>query len=304
MNAKTLLPAVVAACSLFTAGCTTPSFQEPDAPITFVQVSDTHNGLPLHAYRFKTAIEKINSLPFDVDLVVHTGDFASDNLYNEKVGVAISNMLSQIEAPLLCVPGNHDLSYRSSDPAARYAETVEMYRKYIGEFGQVHEAKGAVFIAVYTESLRKKELPAIPGFDPLGWLEGELRKADGKPVFIFTHVADGQDFYNNELHDGWPDENRDAWRKLLVSYGNVKGVFCGHYHRDELQQNETGIPVHVGNAIASFWGRQASFRVYTYADGMISFRTVYIEDPPPETAINPDGTEVGPSGDSEPASEE
>ena len=271
------------------AGCATQERLHPaDGPITFVQISDTHHGMDLHAYRFRDAIEKINNLPFDIDIVVHTGDFSSDNLFIEPNAVAVSNMLSLIKYPLISVAGNHDFSYRSDEPAKRYAECVEMYRKYIGELGQVYETDDAVFLAVYTESLRK-DLPEIEGFDPIKWLEMQLEKAGDKPVFVFTHVADGPDFYNNELHEGWPEETRTKWHATLAK-ANVKGVFCGHYHRDELQQSDDGIPVHVCNSIASFWGRQASFRIYTYQNGRISYRTVYIEDPPEGTVINPDGT--------------
>ena len=273
----------------FCSGCATQERVHPtDGPITFVQISDTHHGIDLHAYRFRSAIETINNLPFEIDVVVHTGDFSSDNLFIEENAAAISNMLSLIKAPLISVAGNHDISYRSVNPAKRYADSAKMFRKYIGDMGQVYETDNAVFIAVYTESLRKV-LPEIEGFDPIKWLETQIKESGCKPVFVFTHAADGQDFYNNELHEGWPEENRAKWHAALAK-GNIKGVFCGHYHRDELQQSDDGIPVHVCNSIASFWGRQASFRIYTYQNGRISYRTVYIEDPPEGSVINPDGT--------------
>ena len=162
-----------------------------------------------------------------------------------------------------------------------------MYTRYIGPLGSVYETNGVVFIAVYTEPLRGA-MGNVGGFDPLPWLESQLAKAGDKPVFVLTHTPDGEDFYENEVHPGWPEPNRSAWRRVLAK-GNVKAILAGHYHRDELQQDADGIPLHVGNAIANFWGRQGSFRIYTYADGRLSFRTVYLDDPPPEININPDG---------------
>lgn len=283
-----VLVLVLAVSAMFFAGCASPSPKASDGPIHFVQITDTHHGKPVHAYRFRTAVDIINNLPFDIEVVAHTGDFASDNLQYEDTGRAVSNQIARIKYPVICVPGNHDLSMKGSNSVQRLDDCIQVYTKYLGPMGQVHETPDAVFIAVCTEILRR-EMPAIPGFDPLQWLEAQLAKTGDKPVFVFTHVPDGPDFYNNSLHGGWPEESRRAWRKVLKK-GNVKAVFAGHYHRDELQQNDDGIPTHVANAMADFWGRQASFRIYTYENGLISFRTVYIEDPAEGIFINEDGT--------------
>lgn len=281
--------AAVTAASVIVSGCASaPVARLHDGPIHFVQITDTHFGKPIHNYRFRQSIDAVNTLPFDLSVVAHTGDFASDNLYNEATGIAVSNMLSRIEPPVICAPGNHDLSMKSENPDQRLRESLAVYLKYMGPLGQVHETDKAVFIAVCTEALRR-DMNGLLDFEALQWLGEQLEKAGDKPVFVFTHVPEGPDFYGNALHDGWPEEAHRAWRRVLKK-GNVKAVIAGHYHRDELQQNDDGIPTFVGNAVADFWGRQASFRIYTYENGRISFRTVYIEDPPADSVINPDGT--------------
>ncbi len=282
---------VSSAVSWLSTGCaSTPVDRQPDGPIYFVQITDTHFGKPIHDYRFRQAIEAVNALPFDISVVAHTGDFTSDNLYKEQTGIAVSNMLALIDKPVICAPGNHDLSMKSNNPDQRLRDCLAVYLKYIGPLGQVYETDQAVFIAVCTEALRR-DLKGILDFDALKWLGEQLDQTGGKPVFVFTHVPEGSDFYGNALHDGWPEAAHREWRRVLKK-GNVKAVFAGHYHRDELQQNDDGIPTFVGNAIADFWGRQASFRIYAYENGRISFRTVYIEDPPAERVINRDGTLV------------
>ncbi len=280
---------LVAVAAMFM-GCAGPRVgDECGGPVTFVQITDSHYGKPLHAYRFRQAAEKINALPLDVGVVVHTGDFSSDNLHVEETGAAVSNLLSLIRAPLLCAPGNHDLLAKGANAETRFAKCVDVYTRYIGPLGQVYETNGVVFIALYTEPLRGQSSDvSIPGFDPLAWLGEQLERSGGKPVFIFTHTPDGEDFYDNALHPGWPEPNRSAWRRTLAK-GNVQAVVAGHYHRDEIQQDPDGIPTHVGNAIADFWGRQGSFRIYTYDAGRLSFRTVYIDDPPAGINVNSDG---------------
>ncbi len=259
-----------------------------EGTIHFVAIADTHHGKPVHDYRFRQAVEAINALPFDIQVVAHLGDFASDNLHREETGVLVSNMLARIEKPVIAVAGNHDLSMRGQDPKQRLLDSLAVYRAYIGELGQVHETDDAVFIAVTTEHVYR-EMPDVLDFNALDWLREHIQRAGSKPVFVFTHVPDGPDFYNNTLHPGWPEPAREAWRTVLRS-GNVKGVFAGHFHRDELQQNDDGIPTFVTSSIADFWGRQASFKIYTYENGRISYRTVYIEDPPPGAWIFRDGT--------------
>ena len=150
------------------------------------------------------------------------------------------------------------------------------------------ETEDAVFIAVTTEHVYR-EMPDVLDFDALGWLAKQIERAGDKLIFVFTHVPDGPDFYNNEVHPGWPEPARQTWRDILKK-GNVKAVFAGHFHRDELQQNDDGIPTFVANSIADFWGRQASFKIYTYENGRIGFRSVYIEDPPKTARVNRDGT--------------
>lgn len=265
-----------------------------DAPvIRFVQLSDSHYGNPLHAYRFRQAVSIIHELPFDIDFVVHTGDLSSDNFHLEATAIAISNQLSNIQKPLLVLPGNHDMSVKGPTPAERLEKCAEHYRRYIGPFGMRLEVKGVVFLALYTEPLRGKT-PSVDvmGFEPLEWLKEQIRLSKGHPIFVFTHTPDGPDFYGNEEHAGWPEPQRSQWRTLLQK-GNVQAVIAGHYHRDELQMNSDCIPTHVGNSIANFWGRQGSFRIYTYQAGQLSYRTVYLDDPPNNVHINADGT-LGP----------
>lgn len=287
---------VILLLTIFMGGCTmpksgvhdAPKSEVRDGPIHLAVIADTHFGKYVHDYRFRQAVEAINDLPFDISVVAHLGDFASDNMHHEETGVLISNMLARIDKPVIAVAGNHDLSLRGKDPEQRLRDSLAVYRKYIGELGQVFETDEAVFIAVTTEHVYR-EMPDLLDFDALGWLAEQIKRAGDKPTFVFTHVPDGPDFYNNKVHPGWPEPARQTWRDVLGK-GNVKAVFAGHFHRDELQQNDDGIPTFVANSIADFWGRQASFKIYTYENGRISFRSVYINDPPPKARVNRDGT--------------
>ena len=277
---------LLALCLAICAVGTAPFFAAAAASESFyfVQISDTHHGKWQHHIRFTNAVEQINNLPFPLEVVAHTGDFASDNLHNEASAATISNTLAKINAPVICVPGNHDLSQKGNDPDKRLADSLANYRKYIGELGTVYETDNALYITVCTEGLTR-DLSSATDFDPIAFLSDALAKnVSGKPAFVFTHIPDGEDFYNGALH---PTRyaRRDEWRKTLAD-GKVTAVIAGHFHRDELQQQDAdGIPTYICPPIADFWGRQGSFRIYEYKNGRLSYRTVYIEDRADTSAI-------------------
>jgi 3',5'-cyclic AMP phosphodiesterase CpdA len=242
------------------------------APFHFVQITDTHHGHPLHLIRTRMAVDAINALPMPIEVVLHTGDLASNNLTMENAA-AISNEFSRLNAPVVFVPGNHDILPK------RMEENVAAFRAYLGPLARRVEHGGAVFLALYTEPLRKGN--AVDGYDPLDWLGQQLSAEPRRPTFVVHHAPDGLDFYRNKQHEGWPDAERQRWQEVL-SRGNVRAIIAGHFHRDELQWNELGIPTYISAGIACYWDRQGSFRIYTYADGRLTYQTVYIEDPPLE----------------------
>ena len=245
----------------------------------FVQITDTHFGKSAHHTRYTNAIERINNLPFPVEMVVHTGDFASDNF--EKNAGAISNYLAKITiAPVIGVAGNHDLTtYR---PATRLGESLASYRAHIGELGVVRETANALYIAVCTEGLFR-DLKSVTDFDPIAFTRDALAaNTNNLPAFVFVHRPDTPDFYNNTRHESRM-ERRDEWRKTLVD-GKATAVIAGHFHRDEIHNDAYGVPTYVASSIAEYWGRQGSFRVYYFENNHLSYHTVYIEDPAPETA--------------------
>ena len=263
-------------------------------PFRFVQISDTHQGRPIHQYRYRQAIGQINALPFDVDVVAHTGDIVSAGFKSHNVAGAASNLFAQIRWPRICCPGNHDLRFdRASDAwTNRYYRAAAVYQTFFGPLVQTHETTNALYVAIDTEEIRQPGAPRLPGFDPLARLEETLAAAPPeKPVFVFTHVPDCDDYFLGRYTPGWPDEEgRLAWRAVLARHPNVKAVIAGHFHRNaRVEHLDGGPPTIVASAFATFWGRQASYRVFSYEDGQLSYQDAYIEDPPEGARISYDG---------------
>ena len=253
----------------------------------FVQVTDTHDGMALHQWRFRRVLSEIADLPVPVECLAHTGDFSCDSLRRDDVASEISNILALATCPVVLAPGNHDFTFRWSNPTNRYLEAADAYRRYLGPFGQVHETSNAVYVALSTEEIRQPAAPQIPGWDPLAFLEEALSRAPDKPAFVFTHVPDCDDFYDGEFHPGWTNpEGREAFRAVLRRHPNARALICGHFHRVVHEENLDGVPTLSAGPVATFWDRQGTYRLYKYENGCLSYQDLYIQDPPSGTHIN------------------
>ncbi|MBT3191754.1 MAG: hypothetical protein HN341_04300 [Verrucomicrobia bacterium] len=232
----------------------------------FAQLTDTHFGGHNHAQRTRQAVNSINQLPMEIAFVAHTGDITSEKLSNTGVVASVTATLDGLEAPIHYVPGNHDLLCDAYDTLA------QVYTNHFGDLISQQEYHGVLCLFVYTEPLAVNF--SVPNYEPLVELEARLKAADGKPAIIFHHTPSVEDFYNNEMHEGWQQAIRDQWISLLNAY-NVKGVIAGHFHRDE--HHWLGdVPLYVSSSIACYWGRQATYRIYEYKDGKLGYRTQYL----------------------------
>ena len=238
----------------------TPSFY-------FVQITDTHWGDGDHFERTQKAVQQINALPMPIKCVIHTGDTTMNKIDDESVVAKGLKIVKELKVPIHFVPGNHDIL------RSRQSSTREAYTKYFGPLVTEAEYDGVVFLMIYTEPLASSF--SLAGYAPLSELEAALKRAGGKPVIVFHHSPDVDDFYNNVMHTGWKKEAREKWESILNAY-NVKAVIAGHFHRDE--HHWLGeVPLYVSASIAGYWGRQATFRIYEYKGGKVGYRTQYLE---------------------------
>ncbi len=238
--------------------------------VYFAQISDTHLGVMDHERVLEQMVEAVNKSPFPLSCVVVTGDLAMDNFEKPAIQGAATSLLGRIRVPVHVLAGNHDITEKTT------AATLAAWTKRFGPLGSTADYGGTRFVFVYTEGLFKGG-PA-GSFDPFAFLEKELKKASDCPVLLFQHSPWFEDYFDNVLHPGWPDQARARWTKLVRS-GPVKAVVAGHCHRDELQW-EGAVPVYVCEPAARFWGRQPSFRLYCWENGHLSYRTWYMNDAP------------------------
>ncbi|MBN2713553.1 MAG: metallophosphoesterase [Planctomycetes bacterium] len=246
--------------------CNSHEPKENNSKFFFVQITDTHFGDGDGIKRTRKVIEMINALPMQIECVVHTGDITMDKLDDKNIVESGLSVMNKLSVPVHYVPGNHDIVRN------KLKSTSEVFSKKFGGLISTAEYDGVVFVFLYTEPL--SESFSVDGYAPLEQLEAELKKAAGKPVVIFHHAPSVDEFFNGKFIAGWKEDIREKWIKLVNQY-DVKAVFAGHFHADE--QHWLGeVPLYVSSSVAGYWGRQASFRIYEYDNGKVSYRTQYV----------------------------
>jgi UDP-2,3-diacylglucosamine pyrophosphatase LpxH len=242
-------------------------YSQGNEPLYFVQITDTHLGYEDNNERTAKVVEMINKLPFDIKFVVHTGDVFQNNVSDKSVTSDADRIFSMLNYPIFFVPGNHDILFK------KFEATKKDFIDFAGYTDTTFTLNDIVFMFFYTEQLRDGLIPG--GDEKLEEIKLCLEKYKDKKMIIFSHTPSESDFFDNSDHENWEQKNAEDWEKLLNNY-NVLGLINGHFHRNEMHWAGK-IPVYVAPAIAGFWGRQASFRIYLVNNNMISYKTVYVE---------------------------
>ena len=245
------------------------SFGE-DKGFYFVQITDTHLGIPGNRTRTKQVVAAVNRLPVEISCVVHTGDIIDRKKRLDAGGlVDAASIFKGLKPVVHFLPGNNDINLGGETQKSRAD-----YERYFGSLISRAEYHGVVFLFAYTDPLQ--ESVAMEGYDPLGAIKNQLDAAHGKPVILFHHGPSVDDFYNNRFHGGWAKKTKKNWVALINQY-NVKAVITGHFHRDEFHWLGE-VPLYVSPPVAGKWGRQACFRIYEYRqNGRIEYTTQYLE---------------------------
>jgi 3',5'-cyclic-AMP phosphodiesterase len=239
-----------------------------DEALRFVQITDTHLGDRDHGERTRRLVEEINRLPFEVDCVVHTGDIFAGGVPAAPERERLMAVFRDLKVPVYFLPGNHDIPAADPEPGAA------LYRREVGPLVHRADHRGVALVFAYTEPLALGF--AVAGYDPEAEIESALAAAGGRPVLVFHHRPAVEDVFNGVVHPGWDPAGRLRFERLLGRHP-VRAVVTGHFHRDELHW-AGGIPVFACPPVASYWGRQASFRVYEFREGRLSYRSVYLPE--------------------------
>jgi 3',5'-cyclic-AMP phosphodiesterase len=205
-----------------------------DTILRFVHISDTHISANSEYGRgswesprstregTEALVRQLNTLPFEPDFILHTGDVAYDP--DPSAYEAAREILGQIRYPVHYVAGNHDYP-------SELQRSMAGRREILASFYHTFEVNGVQIVVLDSNG------PAEPprGFVPeeqLAWLENICKSDDPRPLIVAVH--------HHLLPVGipWMDEfmrttNGEAvHRALIPARDRLRGVFFGHIHQN------------------------------------------------------------------------
>ena len=195
---------------------------EAPRPFSIVQLSDTHVGFsgppnPLGTKAFERAVETVNGLDPQPEMILFTGDLTHDSEDPGEHAKRFATFRSVAERlrvkKRMHVPGEHDAALDGG----------VLFRESFGETHYSFDHRGIHFIALDNVSRGKP----IVGSDQIAWLRNDLaRYPKTAPIVVFTH----RPLFDLKPEWEWFTKDGDEVMNLLAPYDAVT-VLYGHIHR-------------------------------------------------------------------------
>jgi len=209
---------------------------------SFVQISDSHIGFNKAANQdvtgtLKLALDKINGLPGEPDLLLHTGDITHSSKAAEFD--TAQQMIKGVKAgETFYVPGEHDIA---TDDGAMYLERFGNGTKGRGWYSFTHN--GAHFAGL--NNCQQVDAMGKMGEDQLSWLKADLASLSAStPIVIFAHIP----LWMVYPEWGWGTPDAAEALTYLKRFGSVT-VLNGHIHQ-VIQKVEGNVAFHTATSTA------------------------------------------------------
>lgn len=196
------------------------------APISFVQISDTHVGFskpanPDPVATLRETIAHVRALPRTPDFIVHTGDVT--HLATPEQFDHARQLLAELPAPTFFIPGEHDLA-GGSDP-----------RPFLTAFGK--ETRGDGWFSFDLHGVHVIGLVNVVrlgdhgqgtlGRDQLDWLKADLTGLSAStPIVLIAHFP----LWGLYPEWGWGTSDATEAFGYLARFGSVTAL-NGHIHQ-------------------------------------------------------------------------
>jgi 3',5'-cyclic AMP phosphodiesterase CpdA len=209
---------------------------------TFVQISDSHIGFnkpanPYVAGTLQATVDKINALPQQPDLIIHTGDLS--HMSKPAEYDTLDQVLKGVKQQQIhYVPGEHDTAI---DDGKQYLERFGKGTQGSGWYS--FDQKGVHFVGLV--NVHALEGLGKLGPDQLAWLEKDLKaKSTSTPIVLFAHIP----LWAVYPEWGWGTEDSAQALGYLKRFGSVT-VLNGHIHQ-VMQKVEGNVTFHTAMSTA------------------------------------------------------
>jgi hypothetical protein len=197
---------------------------EAPSPFSIVQLSDTHVGFngppdPVGTKAFERAVELVNGLDPQPELILFTGDLTHDSedpAEHEKRFLRFQEIASRLRVKSRHhVPGEHDAALDGG----------VLFRRHFGDPSYSFDHRGVHFVALDNVSRGKP----VVGDEQLAWLKKDLARYEPTvPIIVFTH----RPLFDLKPEWEWFTGDGAAVMNVLAPYESVT-VLYGHIHRQD-----------------------------------------------------------------------
>lgn len=194
-----------------------------------VQITDTHLSplKPHFAANWEPLVAWIRSLA--PDLVVHTGDLSVDGADVEADLAHVAALLRDLPAPVLCVPGNHDIGDLPGKRQVVDAGRLARWRRLIGPDRWTHDCGAWRLVGLNSLILGSGTAEEEEQF---AWLEQALATREDRRIVVFKHKPLFLDDPQEGATGYWGIAPAPRARLLaLFARHPVALVASGHLHR-------------------------------------------------------------------------
>jgi 3',5'-cyclic AMP phosphodiesterase CpdA len=220
------------------------SGQTKKGDFTFVQISDSHIGFSKEPNKdvvgtLRATVDRINALPAQPELLIHTGDLT--HLSKPDEFDTVNEVLKSAKVGrVVYVPGEHDVF---SDDGKQYLDRYGKGTRGLGWHSFDH--KGVHFVGLVNVANLKPGGLGTLGTDQLDWLKRDLAgKADSTPMVVYAHVP----LWTVYAKWGWGTEDSEQALGYLKRFGSVT-VLNGHIHQI-MQKVEGNATFHTARSTA------------------------------------------------------
>lgn len=193
-----------------------------------IQITDTHfsPGKQHFNGNWEPLLNWINAQA--ADLVIHTGDLTVDGADLEDDIAFSMDLMRQVSAPMLIVPGNHDVGHVPGSDQPVDPVRLERWRRLVGPDYWAEDAGNWRLIGLDSLLMGFEDAEEKAQFE---WLQKQLDERNGRRVAIFAHKP----LFVDEPQEGdtgyW--SIRPAQRRRLydlIAAHDVALFASGHLH--------------------------------------------------------------------------
>jgi alkaline phosphatase D len=162
------------------------------------------------------------------DLIVHTGDLTVDGADKGDDITFCMDLMRQATAPMLIVPGNHDVGHLPGSDQPVNAERLRRWRTLAGEDRFVEDGEGWRLVGLNALLLGHEDEEEEAQFE---WLRTTFEERNGRRLALFSHKP----LFVDEPHEGdtgyWgvrPTQRKRLYD--LIAAHDVALFASGHLH--------------------------------------------------------------------------